>query len=393
MKKSTTYANLFSLTAFTIAMTCCGHGTNPLWKLLVFQFIILWLSNEVWLRFTSIPGIVGVLLGAIGKLTPEKTGKIGGILYRLSTLTLLVVPHLFYTILFLVNLFTNEGLTHLLGFEISHTLFACSWGSLLLMWIWAQIARIAPMSITNAISSPLDWKALINKAYNARQNNRQLCTHHSAVAIPANAQALPTQHRDLLSHLIEDNEQVLYTSTPVLHVTNKHARRAVKMGYLQIAIIMLLLAFASAIAQQTRGNDRLLFLVVPVGLILIFSISAYHFFKEPARWRKKLSHVSYTVTNKRILILEGDEARDFKFSEKLLFKSELIDGNVGNIYITRPGLAEALLGAMFARLIDEDAQSAELEPHLSRPLPGLFHIENAEDVTKLIEEQQIRSNN
>ena len=116
MKKSTTFANLLSLTAFTLAMACCGHGTDTLWKLLIFQFIMLWLSNEVWQRFTSIPGILGVLLGTLGKLTAEKTGKIGSILYRLSSLTLLIAPHLFYIILFVINYFTDDVINAWLGF-------------------------------------------------------------------------------------------------------------------------------------------------------------------------------------------------------------------------------------------------------------------------------------
>lgn len=393
MKKSTTYANLLSLTAFTLAMACCGHGTDTLWKLLIFQFIILWLSNEVWQRFTSIPGILGVLLGTLGKLTAEKTGKIGSILYRLSSLTLLIVPHLFYIILFVINYFTDDGINAWLGFELSHTLFVCSWCSILLLWLCAQITDIAPMSIAQAISSPLDWKALINKAYAARKNKREIAKHEDSVMLPPMAQALPPQHQDLLSHLLERDEQVLYTATPVLGVTNKHARRAVKMGYLQVAIILLLIYFSTGIAQQTSGNDSLLFLVVPVGLILLFSVTAYHFFREPSRWRTKLSNVCYAITNKRILIMEGEQAREFLFSEKLKFKAETINGTVGNIYITRTALAEALLGSMFAKLIDEDPQSAEEEPHLSRLLPGLFHVENVEEITLLIESQKTRTDN
>ena len=64
---------------------------------------------------------------------------------------------------------------------------------------------------------------------------------------------------------------------------------------------------------------------------------------------------------------------------------------MGNIYITRTALAEALLGSMFAKLIDEDPQSAEEEPHLSRLLPGLFHVENVEEITRLIESQKTKN--
>ncbi|MBR7109025.1 MAG: hypothetical protein IKC90_03215, partial [Akkermansia sp.] len=66
--------------------------------MICFQLIILWLSNELWQRIISLPAIFGIIAGLAGRIKPEKVAKIGGIFYRLSSLALLLIPHVFYAI-------------------------------------------------------------------------------------------------------------------------------------------------------------------------------------------------------------------------------------------------------------------------------------------------------
>ena len=91
MKKAAIFSNLISVTIFTIAWLCFSGTAQTLWKLVCFQLIILWLSNEVWQRVISLPSVFGIIAGLARRIKPEKMAKIGGIFYRLSSLTLLLI--------------------------------------------------------------------------------------------------------------------------------------------------------------------------------------------------------------------------------------------------------------------------------------------------------------
>lgn len=168
MKKATIIATLTAMAVFYIAMESLTTAPQALWQLICFQLIILWLSNEVWQRVISLPSVFGIIAGLAGRVKPEKVAKIGGIFYRLSSLTLLLIPHVFYAIIFGVELLTDGWLHQTTGITYTHSLFAVSWCSVVVLWLTAQFCRIEPLCLSNLFTNPFNLKNIAEKVYDAR---------------------------------------------------------------------------------------------------------------------------------------------------------------------------------------------------------------------------------
>lgn len=384
MKKATIFANFISVTVFTIAWLCLFATSQTLWKLICFQLIILWLSNEVWQRVISLPSVFGIIAGLAGRIKPEQVAKIGGIFYRLSTLTLLLIPHVFYAIIFGVELLTDDWLQQTTGITYTHGLFACSWSGVVVLWLTALLCHIEPLCLSNLFTNPFNLKNIAEKVYDARQNNKPFITNTAPVEIATEDIALHPQHTEKLRYLLQADEKLLYTARPNINVSSPHIRKAVQMAWVTGTVSLLLLSFCVQLFLQMEDSSYWWAIGMFGILGLIFGVSTMWVLRLPDKWKHKLSHAGYAVTNQRIFIFEKEEVQAFHSNEKLYIHCELINENTGNIYICRPGLTDALAGLVLGKFAQQTPDSVVPEPNLTAPLPGFINCPDAEKVHALI---------
>ncbi len=391
MKKVSIVAAVVSLAIFCLIMVATGKNTETVLKLLCFQLAVLWLSNEVWQRILSLPGLLNLIFGAMGKVKPQVTAKIGGMLYRISTVTLLLAPHLLYALLFAADSLFDQVASNAAGISFTHTLFICSWCSILPFWLMALACRMEPLSITNLISNPFDLQSIAQKAYDARQIKKPLHPRDTpAVLSDTVAQEILPAHRELLSRHLQDDEQVLHSTRPVADAPNKHT--AIPQPFFAattLASVFLLIFCINAI-QQADGMALVLTLIVMGTLCIVFSAGSIYLYKVPAKWRARLANVSYVVTDKRLFIFEQSHVQAFSLSEKLFIHTEQVQDTTGIIYISRPGLADAMAGLVLGKFAQQDPDRIEGHVALNHPLPGFMNCPEADKVFALIE--SLRSN-
>ncbi len=385
MKKNTLITNLAAMAIFCIAMESLSTTPQGLWSLVCFQLIILWLSNEVWQRVISLPSVFGIIAGLAGRVKPEPVAKISGIFHRLSTLTLLLVPHVFYALIYGVELLTDGWLQQTTGISYTHSLFAVSWCSMVALWLTAQFCHIEPLCISNIFTNPFNLKSIAEKVYEARQNNKPVITNTIPVEIATEDIALHQHHTEKLRYLLQADEKLLHTARPNIDVNAPHMRKAVQMAWVTGVVSLLLLSFCVQIFCQMEDSSHWWAIGMFGVLGLIFGVSSLWVLRIPAQWRRKLSQAGYAVTTHRMFIFEKEVVQAFSLSEKLYIHCELTQGNTGNIYICRPGLTDALAGLVLGRLARQTPDSVVPEPNLTHPLPGFINCPDAEKVHALIQ--------
>ena len=386
MKKLSIIAAIVSLMVFCIIMVIAGHNTEPVLHLLCFQLVILWLCNEVWQRILSLPGVVSLLFSAMGRVKPQATAKIGGILYRISTVTLILAPHLFYLLLFAADAFFDQVASNTTGITFTHTLFACSWCSIVPFWLIALVCRIEPLSITKWIPHPFDLKNIAEKAYDARQIKKPLHPRDTPAVLSAIvAQEILPMHRELLSLHLQDDEQVLLATRPVADTVNKHTGIPQPFFAATTVSSVFLFMFCVNVIQQANGMALVLALIIMGTLCIVFSACSIYLFKVPAKWRHRLNNVSYVVTDKRLFIFEQSHVQAFSLSEKLFIHAELVRDDIGIIYISRPGLADAMAGLVLGKFAQQAPDKIEGHVALNHPLPGFLNCPDADNVFAMIE--------
>lgn len=389
MKKATIIANLTAMAVFCIAMESLTTAPQALWQLICFQLIILWLSNELWQRVIALPSVFGIIAGLAGRVKPEQVAKIGGIFYRLSTLTLLLIPHVFYAVIFGVELLTDDWLQQTTGITYTHSLFAVSWCSMVVLWLTAQFCRIEPLCLSNIFTNPFNLKNIAEKVYEARQNNKPIISNTTPVEIATEDIDLHQQHTEKLPYLLQADEKMLHTARPNINVSSPHMRKAVQMAWVTGTVSLLLLSFCVQLFLQMQDSSYWWAIGMFGTLGLIFGVSTMWVLRIPDKWKHKLSHAGYAVTNQRIFIFENEAVQAFSLSEKLYIHCEMNQGNIGNIYICRPGLTDALAGLVLGKFAQQTPDSVVPEPNLTHPLPGFINCPDAEKVHTLI--QSLRS--
>lgn len=386
MKKSTTLINLAALAVFALLMVWQGYDTSFLWKLLCFQLIIQWLSNEVWQRILSLPGILSLLLSTLGHVRPKILDRVEGIICRISAVTLVLVPNLFYVLIYVTESLFGNVLCNATGIEYTHSLFACSWCSMAVLWLMALWRPIEPLSITNLFHNPLDIQRITEKVYDARMARKPLQPRAIPIELPATVNIdLISEHKDLLCQHLADDETVLLTARPVATLANKYTRAPLIFTVTFSIVSILLLLFCVSIIQQLSGNQLALTLLVPAPLCLVFSACTLSLLRFPKKWKEKLSRIGYVVTNKRLFIMEKADLQVFSLNEKLYIHTENIQDDIGIIYISRPSMMNAMAGLVLGKLAQQEPDSAVGHIDLKSPLPGFFNCPNADKVFAMIE--------
>ncbi len=328
----------------------------------VFSLIILWLCHETWYWLVSLPIIIAAIIGeARKKPLAEKTGAK---FIRLGSLSLLVTPHLLFTILYILNKLTQEQASEALGIPLAQPYFITAFMAVALLWVLNLLMALVPLSVGAVFSLIFEPEEFTETARPA--DVKPLSPEAALPAVPAatETEALP--------------EGILYRGKPVLHITPPHVRGSFRTGLFMLPFVLLGFGMAGGLLEHS-----LLAAVVCGGVALVFAFCAVHFLRCPSLWRKRLEQVEYAFSREEVIITEKGEDRRFPLNEGLNLNLEKLEGTVGNIYIAPTGkLGRAIKGFLGKAKIEVVDTSNHVD--INAPLMGFFQIENAMEVFRLL---------
>ncbi len=341
--------NVSALILATAFGLCYFEGVS-MGAALLFTAIILWLCNEVWYWLISLPVLIAAIVGEIRrKPLSEKTG---GKFIRLGSLSLLVTPHILFAILYGLNNITQGKLASEIGIPLEQSCFIIAFIAVALLWVFNMVTCMVPLSVGVLFS---------------RIFEPELWTEDTT---PAEV--------DPLRALEELPRGVLYHSQPVLSVTPAHVRGNFRTGLFLLPFVLLLLGMAVGFVGQS------IYAAVFCGLpALLFGFVSIHFLRWPSLWRKRLEGVEYSFSRDTVYITDKGVKRSYALDEGLNLSHEVVEGKVGNIYISPTGKVgrafKGILGKMKVDVVDTSMQS-----DLNAPLMGFFQIEDSMNIFKLL---------
>lgn len=356
------FANLFSLAAYAGATALAG-GLHQQWSgLLAFQLIILFVSHEAWYWCLNTQGFIVGIIRAFNKKEAEPA--FGEWTYRLSTLSLLLAPHVLYSVAFAAHILLPGLFT---GLKITPALFLCSYVGMFALWAASILLHAAPLSLERLFDSralsPTDHIGLDSPP---AKESRPL----------TNDAPLPMERQSALTAALEEGEEVLCTIRPDAAAQNHYARAKVLWGNIAavIATVSFLIALNGYGSYMLKHDTRYLILCGLCGILaLIFCRSAWSSHKEPARWSARLSRISYAITTRRIFLFDGADTQTYELSPELnLIYESLPNADLCIIHISRP----SLLSRATKKVFGSRAQviNATYTPAPSGPLSGLYHV-------------------
>ncbi len=326
--------------------------------------ILMLLCNEAWYRCAAIPVLVVAAVNMFRKDSAKKEEKQTRQALRLCSLSLLVVPHLIFALLYLANWVTQGQAEAELGIGIRHGVLACLYIAPALLWLAGLFTGIFPLSIEQLF---VHDDGIVNTATRAEE------------AVPA-PPPVPTdtaapRHPQLQALAGE----LLHYSRPEQDVTHVHARTHATIGYCLLPIVLILIALAANSYEQS-----VLISGITGILAIIFGLVSIRLINEPYAWRNKLSRVEYACTTTHAYIAEGDKLQAFSIDESLNIQFEAVEGHIGNIYLSQSGkLGTSMRKLLGDKLTINDTRSRY---DLNAPLCGFFQIPHAEQVLKQLTE-------
>lgn len=323
--------------------------------------ILILLCNEAWYRCAAIPVLLVAAVNMFRKDSAKKEEKHTRQALRLCSLSLLVVPHLIFALLYLANWATQGQAETELGIGIRHGVLACIYIAPALLWLAAQFAGIFPLSIEQLF---MHDDGIISEP-----------TKCEETAPPVTSDTAAPIHPQLQSLAGE----LLHYSRPALGINHVHARTHATIGYCLLPIVLILIALAANSYEQSVLISGITGL-----LAIIFGLVSIRLINEPNAWRNKLSRVEYAYTATQAYIAEGDKLQTFSIDESLNIQFEAIEGHIGNIYLSQSGK----LGTRMRKLLGDKLTINDTGSRydLTAPLCGFFQIPHAEQVLKQLSE-------
>ena len=325
--------------------------------------ILMLLCNEAWYRCAAIPVLLVAAVNMFRKDSAKKEEKQTRQALRLCSISLLVVPHLIFALLYLANWATQGQAEAELGIGIRHGVLACIYIAPALLWLAAQFAGIFPLSIEQLF---MHDDGIISEPTEGED---------AAPEPPVPTDTAAPIHPQLKALA----DELLHYSRPELGVNHIHARTHATIGYCLLPIVLILIALAANSYEQSVLISGITGL-----LAIIFGLVSYRLINEPNAWRKKLSQVEYAYTATHAYIAEGDKLQTFSIDESLNIQFEAIEGHIGNIYLSQSGK----LGTRMRKLLGDKLTINDTGSRydLHAPLCGFFQIPHAEQVLKQLSE-------
>ncbi len=275
----------------------------------------------------------------------------------LFSLSLLLTPHLLFSVLYLADTFTQGQASQLLGIPLTSSFFITAFIAVALLWGMSLFMRLVPLAV-EVLFSFIFEPELWTKSSTPQQ------LHPGTVAPTPALPALP--------------EGMLYSGKPVLSVTNAYVRRHFWIGIGTLLVVLLLANMAVQFASQYMPAACLCGV-----LALAFGYVALHSILWPTRWRNRLRHVEYAFSHDTVYIVEKGVARSFPLDDNLNLSHEVVEGSVGNIYIS----PKSKLGRAFGKMLGKvkvEVTDLQNTVDLSAPLMGFFQVENSVEVFRLL---------
>ncbi len=331
----------------------------------VLFLIVLILCNEAWYRVLSIPAI---LIAIWESLTRRKSKKrIEQNINRYTSFSLLIIPHFIYALLYVANRLTDGLVASQLSLNLSSDLFLCSYGALVLVWVCANSFVVYPLSLSVLFAYMFNPEITQCKSTLTNDDNHVIT---SSQAAPHTFSIKKPKHPAIKG----DSDKLLYCDKPVLGVTNAYIKRMNMVGALIVPVSLLFLLFSfQSYATSVVASIVCLFLGILAAAI------AYSCCCIKVKWDKRLKNVEYAITSNAVYIIERKHVRKVNISSDMNLRHEIVQGNIGNVYITEAPKMPAIMQKVNVEVVD-----LKNSFDFSAPLQGLFQINNSEDIYRLL---------
>lgn len=357
-----------------VLVAILGCGLSPL-STLLFIAVTVWLCNELWYRVMAIPALFSEVWGAIKKKSvSRKTEKR---IYHLTSFILLIAPHLLFALLFFINYLTGNKIAEEFGLSLTHKLFACTYCSVVALWIASLKHAVYPLSLEIAWTYFFEPELFLMRSGDGMKDGDETPPAEEVPAavpppLPANTNAVSVRHPELRKLA----GALLYYGRPELGVMNAYVRRNQIVGIVMLVAVLLFAIFAVQLYSQTLIGAGLC-----AALAFVFGFIACSIMKLPKRWNEKLSKAEFAVSRDNVYIVEGEDIRCFPLDTELCMVYENVSGHVGTIHFDHPSLHQGALGRLFAKVGAVDTSN---QVDFEAPLKSFCQIADAEKVYQLI---------
>lgn len=352
---------------------------------LLFQLLVFFIINEVWYWLCTWPGIFLALFQQIkNKSVPEQNREkyVRGLnrLVRMTSIIILMLPHVVYGTLWLVNLLSQHGLQQWGGVNLDASLFLPSYLSCIVFFILVFIFPIQPYSISHFM---MEWFEPDPGKEKVTEEKDDSST--SSYAVPPNVRVEEYEGRSVLFDVhyrkimkeMEDGEELLEATAPVPYSFNRQTRVEFMIGMPFILASAWVASMLFKIVSQSGFS--LIFWALLLMLVVFFSVGCLLFF-SPARWKKRLSRTDYFITSRRVFLAEGDNLHQFFWRDEPYISLQMHHELLGSVYISRRTRVHACLDKLFGK-----GKVNAYETDETGKMNGLLNIPQAEKVYAMIE--------
>ncbi len=131
--------------AFVLCYSVLGEGQMQ--RALLFQVLLFWLLNELWFFLSALPALMTAIFKWATKREDETNRAVQRIV-RLSSVSLLLLPHGVFALLYLCNLLSRGGFQETLGLPLSQGLFVSAYAGCVMLFIIALFTPIHGFSLS-----------------------------------------------------------------------------------------------------------------------------------------------------------------------------------------------------------------------------------------------------
>lgn len=380
MCKKSLINNILCAAAGILAVAC---GTDlPLVPAAVFIVAVLWLCNELWYWCMAIPMLMAAAVSAVTK-KPEAAGTENKF-YRLTSFLLLVVPHLLFALLSFIGALFGEQLSEQLGgLTFSTPLFACSYLSVVALWLFSLRLAVVPLS------AEVLWMELFENPGLMQTRSATEVAEMAAAQTPPVPQAEGQGSAPDVSAVGEAPRhpqlqavaaELIWYGRAAADVYNRRMNPAVLGGGAMLVVAIIMLCTVPQLYGVSLSGCALCG-VLGLGL----GCMGMHLLRTPSRWAKKLRAAEYALSPTTVYIAEGDTLRTLPLDKDLKLHFELVSGTVGSIFMDHPSLHSHFFGKLLTKAGGVDTTHADSD---SAPLAGFVHIADAAMVHELIKSRQ-----
>ncbi len=134
---------------FIAFMLCYGIlGEGEMQRALLFQVLLFWLLNELWFFLSALPALMAAIFKWATRREHETERSVRRIV-RLTSVSLILLPHGVFALLYLCNRLTQGGFQESLGLPLSQGLFVSAYVGCVMLFITALFTPIHALTLTH----------------------------------------------------------------------------------------------------------------------------------------------------------------------------------------------------------------------------------------------------